>query len=114
VQPITADLRILGDPRAQFVYMDRWMGQSVSIVAINPFHIAGGGNGGCGDWLAKPMCNQILSNKSWKVHAVNHSIKEGSYTTTLKLFLEAPGIQIGHDDPLGGVGSMGPTVKNTC
>lgn len=114
VQPITADLRILGDPRPQFVYSAEWIGQHVSIVAINPFHILGNDNGGCGEWLAKPGCNQILSNKSWMVLAINHSIKEGSYTTTLKLTLAAPGIEVGHNDPLGGSGSMGPTVKNTC
>lgn len=114
VESITADLKILGDPRPPFVIMSEWIAQPVSIVAINPFHIVGNDNGGCGEWLAKPGCNQILSNKSWKVQGINHSIKEGSFTTTLKLFLAAPAIEVGHNDPLGGVGSMGPTVKNTC
>jgi len=114
VHPITAELKILGDPRPQFVLLSEWVGRSVSVVAINPFHITGNDNDGCGEWLAKPGCNQILSNKSWMVFGINHSIKEGSFTTTLKLFLDPPAITVGHNDPLGGAGSMGPTVKNTC
>lgn len=114
VLPITADLKILGDPRPQFVDLSKWVSRSVAIVAINPFHITGNDNGGCGEWLAKPGCNKWLSNKAWKIHGINHSIKEGSYTTTLKLSLESPGVEVGHKDPLGGQGSGGPTVKNTC
>jgi len=114
VEPIQAELKILGDPRPPFVILSEWVGRSISIVAINPFHIYGNTNGACGDWLARPMCNQILSNKSWMVQGINHSIKEGSFTTTLKLFLASPAIEVGHRDPLGGQGSLGPTVKNTC
>ena len=112
VQEIIADLKILGDPREPFCSIQA--GRIVSIVAINPFHIQGGSNKGCGDWLAIPGCNQILSNKAWLVVGVNHSIKEGSYTTTLKVQLNAPGQEQGSKEPLGGSGSGGKTVKNTC
>lgn len=114
VEAITADLIILGDPRSQFVDGRLWRGSQVAIVAINPFHISQIGNTSCGDWLARPGCNEILSNKAWLVQGVNHSIKEGSYTTTLKVFLPPPGVTLGKNDPLGGAGSGGPTVKNNC
>jgi hypothetical protein len=111
VTPIEATLKILGDPRDKFTSMIQ--GTSVGIVAINPFHLGGDKNKGCGDWLADPPCNAILSNKNWTVLGVNHSIKEGTYTTTLKLSLGAPVINIDAGEPLGGSGSGGATVKNT-
>lgn len=114
VAPIIAELKILGDPRPQFVDHRIWREKPISIVAINPFHISGDSGDECGDWLAQPACNKWLSNKSWMVTGVNHSIKEGSYTTTLKVRLATPGIENGDSDPLGGLGSNGPTVKNTC
>ena len=110
---ISAELRILGDPRPPFCEPGM-LSRNVSIVAINPFHIQKSINKGCGDWLAIPGCNQILSNKNWRVEGINHSIKEGSYTTTLKLKLDAPGIDQGKDEPVGKQGSGGPTVKNNC
>lgn len=118
-EPIHADLKILGDPRSRFVLLQEWWASNVSIVAINPFHLKGNANKDCGDWstgdgLAEDLCNKYLSNKNWLVQGMNHSIKEGSYTTTLKLLLPTPGIEVGHSDPLGGVGSEGPTVANTC
>lgn len=109
-EAITADLKILGDPRPQFC--DHPAGRNVSIVVINPFHITGGSD--CGDWLARPGCNQIFSNKSWMVQGINHSISAGTYTTTLKVFLGAPGIHQGKDEPLGGVGSGGANLENNC
>lgn len=114
VESITAELVILGDPRQQFTVGPQFWGKSVAIVAINPFHITQTGNKSCGDWLALPGCNEVLSNKQWQIQGINHSIKEGSYTTTLKLFLPASGITLGKNDPLGGAGSGGPTVKNNC
>jgi hypothetical protein len=114
IHPIKADLKILGDPRPQFIIVDQWLGKTIGIIAINPFHISGSKNQGCGDWLAQPLCNEILSNKGWVVMGINHSIKEGSYTTTLKVFLPTPGIEIAHSDPLGGQGSNGATVENVC
>lgn len=112
IDAIEADLVILGDPREQFC--QPMGGNTVSLVAINPFRIKGSGNGGCGDWLAEPGCNEILSNKNWQAKGVNHSIKEGSYTTTLKLMLADPGTNLRKKYPLGGAGSNGATVKNTC
>jgi hypothetical protein len=109
VTPIQATLKILGDPRSKFT--ENHLGRTCSIVAINPFHLSGEKNKGCGDWLADPPCNVILSNKNWLLQGINHSIKEGSYTTTLKLMLGAPGINVDADKPLGGEGSGGVSVK---
>ena len=101
-----ADLKILGDPRPAFCQMAGT--QTVSIIAINPFHLGGDG---CGSWLAEPGCNPIMSNKRWMVQGFNHSIQSGSYTTTLKLTLQIPGVDAYRSEPLGGEGSGGPTIK---
>lgn len=109
---VEADLRIIGDPRPQFCNLPA--GRNISIVAINPFHIQGTSNNGCGEWLAVPQCNEVLSNNLWMVMGINHSIKEGSYTTTLKLRLDAPGIDASKGSPLGGEGASGYTPQNNC
>ena len=112
IAAIEADLRILGDPSPEFCQFGQ--GQYVSLVVINPFRIKGETNEGCGDWLAEPGCNPILSNKNWLIMGINHSIKEGSYTTTLKLQLTEPGTNLRKNSQLGGGGSNGAKVKNTC
>lgn len=99
VEAITADLRIVGDPTI-------WDGQgpntgkTVSIIVINPFHLSGDG---CGDWLVRPVCNQILSNKKWQVTGINHSIKEGSFVTTIRVYLPAVGIDLPEKDVTNGL-----------
>lgn len=113
LEPVEAELRILGDPRPQFCTIDSLF-RTCAIVAINPFHLTGNNNGGCGDWLAKPGCNEVLSNKGWEVTGIDHAIKEGSYITTLKVRLVVPSIDVGHGDPMGGPGSGGYRPKNTC
>lgn len=106
---VEADLRILGNPDPRFCQFQQ--GRNVSIVVINPFHIRGSK---CGDWLAYPGCNELFTNKLWKIKSINHSITTGSYTTTLKVLLVAPSIQVSASDPLGGPGSGGPVLENTC
>lgn len=95
---IEAELRIQGDPSLDNPYTIKV--KTVSLVVINPFHIrSAGGNQvvrgsflpGCPEWLVGPPCNQILSNKNWFIKGVFHEIKDGSFTTTLKLYLPAPG-----------------------
>lgn len=114
VHPIKADLKILGDPRPQFIEIGQYLGKTIGIIAINPFFITGSVNKDCGDWLAEPACNEVLSNKGWVVMGINHSIREGTYVTTLKLFLPTPGVEIEHPEPLGGVNSNGVAVENVC
>lgn len=94
---IEAELRIQGDPSLDNPLLLK--GKTVSLVVINPFHLRNaGGNtiisgsfNECPEWLIGPPCNQVLSNKNWIIGGVSHEIKEGSFTTTLKLRLPAPG-----------------------
>jgi hypothetical protein len=85
---IEAELKIQGEPRLDDPFAIRI--RTVSIIVVNPFHLAQGRDT-CPDWLVRPPCNPILSNKNWFMNGVSHEIKEGSYTTTIKLFLPAPG-----------------------
>lgn len=112
LRAIEAELRIQGNPDEKFVNIISTKGRTVSIVVINPFHIKG--TTGCGDWLAKPMCNPVLSNKFWFIMGINHHIREGSYTTTLNLSLPVPGIDIDANSELGGKGSNGYKPVNNC
>jgi hypothetical protein len=111
---IKGELRIIGDPRSQYLDQQEWIGKKCSIVMINPFHIDGSGNGGCGDWLARPGCNNVLSNKAWRIEKVNHYVKEGFYETTINVALDGPSAHISSGEPLGGAGSLGYTPAHTC
>jgi len=115
LQPINAELKIQGNPYQSFVDLKLIVGTTCAIVVINPFRLVGGGTAGFCEWLAEPQCNEVLSNKSWMVKGVSHSIKEGSYVTTLNLFLATPGVDIDAGLRLGGPGS-GSTfqLNNTC
>jgi len=87
--PIEAELKIQGQPL--FVNPVLLTGAWISIIVVNPFHIKKNvlGDTACGDWLAQPVCNRVFSNKMWMVKEVHHQIKEGSYTTSIKVFLQA-------------------------
>jgi len=111
LSPIEAELVVQGDPSEELVHSILSIGKKVSLVVVNPFHILG--TGGCGDWLAQPGCNQILSNKNWDVMGLSHSIKEGSYTTTIKIRLVTSGIHFENGE-FGGAGSGGYQPKNAC
>lgn len=97
---IEAELRIVGDPymaRPRFMY-----GKTIGIAYINPFHIRSSDQNSCGDWTVEPTCNPVLTNKGWWIHGVDHSIKEGSYITTIKLRLLTPNTDLDRNAPLGG------------
>lgn len=114
LDPINAELTIIGNPD-YIRYVKSTEGPHFfSLVAINPFHLSQAGNNSCGDWLAKPGCNQVLSNKNWKSAGINHAIQAGSYHTTIKAVLDLPGLDVMPGKPLGGDGSKGYTPKNTC
>lgn len=110
--PVEADLVIQGDPTitaAREIYKNH-----VSIIVVNPFYLEGGTGLidnffgiKCPDWTIKPPCNDLGSNSKWQIHGVNHSISQGSYVTTLKLFLEAPGVDKPKGTPLGQDGPPG-------
>lgn len=96
---IEGELRIQGDPTlADPIGL---YGKNVSLVVINPFHIQDVSDTICGDWLQAETCNTVLSNRRWMIRGTSHEIKEGSYTTTLKLFLAAPGAEVSIGEPFG-------------
>jgi hypothetical protein len=103
--PITAELKIQGDPAYNDPVLMR--AKYISVVVMNPYYVAGSGTDLKWQQLAGAECNPILSNKNWMLIGQNgggvmHDIRDGSYTTTLKLTLPAPGITIPVDAPLGG------------
>lgn len=108
---IEGELRIQGNNRKEFIHATEFATKFISLVIINPFNLLGYG---CGDWLARPLCQEILSSKKWQINGTNHSIREGSYVTTLSVRLAVPGIDLDKDAPLGGFGSGGYTPINTC
>src|SRR6185437_8328740 len=96
---ITAELKIQGNPA--FADPILFTQRTISIIVINPFHIKRGIDNECGDWLQAETCNKVLSNKRWWVTGVVEDIREGSYTTTLKVRLDAPGVDVSFGEPLG-------------
>lgn len=93
---LEAELKILGRP--DIVYAIDLLDKYIAIIVINPFHIS---TQEC-SWLTVSNCNKILSNKRWKINAVNHQISGGSYITTLKVSLGAQNSEFSADSPLGG------------
>lgn len=87
--PIEAELRIQGDPSYSSPIM--CVGSYVSVVCLTPFVIANTGRQ-C-DWL-NDGCNLTLSNRRWMITGMSHDIREGSFVTTLRLNLAAPGVDI--------------------
>jgi hypothetical protein len=87
---ISADLIVVGDPTfcPPFEALNV---KCVSIVVINPFHL-NPSSGSCGEWLANPPCNPVLSNKGWIIRTVTHNIDVGKYTTVIGVELTVPGI----------------------
>ncbi len=111
---IEAELVVQGNISEHFIQPIDSLGKELSLIVINPYHLVATGEGDCGDWLAKPACNDILSNKNWLINGVDHSIKEGSYVTTFKLKLNAPGIDMNANEPFGGPGGCGYVPINAC
>jgi len=111
---IEAELRIVGSTLPEYHSLN-FAARFVSITIINPFSIRGGGDKSCGDFLQKADCNQFLSNKGWLVLGWSHSIQEGSFVTTLKVQLAAPGVDIttSADNKLG-ANDTGIEIDNTC
>jgi hypothetical protein len=109
--PIEAELKIIGDP--SYVFPTFFMTKTISLIVINPYHLRSTGEQGCPDWLAEPVCNSVFSNKNWMIMGVDHQINPGSYYTTLKLKLPAPGWDLPPDAPLGGQKEAATTEPKT-
>lgn len=84
---IAGELVLMGMPYDKYVDQTLFTSATLSIVVINTFHLRGDRNSRCGDWswLAESGCNAFLSDREYFVQGVNHSIREGSFTTTLKV-----------------------------
>ena len=97
--PISAELKIQGTTARRFWHPQLAITSWVHIVLINPYHLRE--SSGC-EWLAEPVCNDIFTSKKWRVMGVTHSIREGSFVTTLKVQLQGP---------FGGSGSDSEALK---
>jgi hypothetical protein len=85
---IEAELTIQGNPQLDNFF--ELIGKSVSVIYVNPHRLSQNGDGTV-DWLVEAPINSILSHKKWMINGCGHEIKEGSYTTTLSLYLTSPG-----------------------
>lgn len=112
--PIEAELSVQGNISKYFIQPINTISKQLSLIVVNPYHLTSTGGSDCGDWLARPACNDILSSKNWMILGVDHSIKEGSYVTTFKLSLPAPGVDINANEPFGGPGGCGYVPINAC
>ena len=92
-ESIQADLHIQGMPKLITPSMGIWT-RTVGIIFINPYFIAPSEGEACGDWMIDPVCNDILTNSQWFINGIIHKITPGNYTTTLRVFLTTPGIDI--------------------
>ncbi len=94
---IEAELKVQGDPSLWLCSPIYGYGRTVAIVVINPFFINDitDNVNACPQFsLTSSVCNDLLSRGDWFVKSVDHSIREGSYVTTLKVILFAPGVEI--------------------
>ncbi len=91
--PITATMRIQGDPDLDTI--GSLIGKYVTVIFLNPFKpsLVPKASGAILDWTLQTIgtdpstCNGVLSSKKWMIQGISHDISEGSYTTTLRLYL---------------------------
>jgi hypothetical protein len=111
VHAIEAELRVQGDPSPWLCSPLYGFGKAVGIIFINPFFLTADAiEGNCPAFkqTTSSLCNNFLTNKGWFVKGVEHQIKEGSYITTIKLALPAPGAELKFNSSgiLTGLGGM--------
>ena len=93
---ITAELVIQGNPNMSMPLF--LLNRFVNVLVINPFTI----KDNCRWSTGIETCNAILSNGNWMIEGVSHSIQPGSFQTTLKLRMLAPGQDLSVKAPDGG------------
>ncbi len=99
---LKGELRIVGSTFPLF-YSYEAIASNLSIVVISPFTIRGGKTGSsCGDFLKKADCHPFFSNRKWTLMGANHSVKEGSFVTTLMVSLYTTGFELEEGVPFGG------------
>lgn len=98
---IEADLTIIGDPTLLPPSEAMWS-KNCTIIVINPYYLKTDKSSLSGlEWLAQPMCNEVLSSKAWTCKSVTHKIELGKYTTTIGVYMAAPGIDMKPGAPIG-------------
>lgn len=109
---IEADLVVVGDPTL-LPPSQAIQSKNVSIVAVNPYYIRGPKNSPSqNEWLAAPVCNEVLTNKGWICKSITHRIEAGKYTTVIGVYLTGPGVDSAPENPLGNwVGGWHPTPQ---
>jgi hypothetical protein len=101
VHAIEAELRVQGDPSPWLCSPIAGFGRCIGIIFINPFFLredALEGNCPAFKQTTTSVCNNFLTNKGWFIKGVEHQIKEGSYITTIKVVLPAPGAELKFSD----------------
>jgi hypothetical protein len=93
---ITAELTIQGNPNMSMPLF--LLNRFVNVIVINPFTI----KDNCRWSTGIETCNSVLSNESWMIEGVSHSIQPGSFTTTFKLRMLTPGQDLSVKAPDGG------------
>lgn len=98
---IEADLVVVGDPTL-LAPSEAMQSKNVTIVVVNPHYLSGPENKPqeC-EWLARPVYNEVLTNKGWICKSITHKIEAGKYTTTIGVYLTGPGVDGSPDNPLG-------------
>lgn len=99
---IEAEMRVQGDPSFWLCTPYGGYGRCVGIIFVNPIYLNQSDGQDCPQFQrlsADSVCNTTLTNKGWFIKGVDHQIRDGSYTTTLKLFLPAPGAEINFNTP---------------
>ena len=97
---IEADLVVVGDPTILPPSEAMWA-KNVTIIVVNPYYIRRSESDDELDWLASPTCNEVLSSKAWVCKSITHKIESGKYTTTIGVYMVAPGSDISPKSPVG-------------
>lgn len=108
---IEADLTIVGDPTLLPPSEAMWA-KNVTIILVNPYYLRKNGTAECNlEWssstspnnglVAVSPCNEVLSSKAWLCKSISHKIELGKYTTTIGIYMAAPGIDAPVNAPLG-------------
>lgn len=100
---IEADLTIVGDPTL-LSPSEAMLAKNLTIILVNPYFLRFSNlvdKIPTLEWLSEPLCNNVLSSKAWICKSITHKIEAGKYTTTIGVFLSAPGRDSPPGTPLG-------------
>jgi hypothetical protein len=96
---VEADITIVGDPTI-LPPSEAMFSKNMTIIVVNPYFMRRNSSDTL-EWLANPVCNEVLSNKGWLCKSIVHKIEAGRYTTTIGVYLTAGGVDAPPKSPLG-------------